>query len=108
MVKTTTKLLRWKFQILRVTTSTDRHWIWILVHNFDSLDKFTMRTLNPTLEEHFAVKCAENRVLLFGAFDLSTNVTKITRRNKWEEIAQELISMGAPIKSAAHLRDVSF
>ena len=67
-----------------------------------------MRTLNPTQEEHFAVKCAENRLLLFGAFDLSTNVTKLTRRKKWEEIAQELMAMGAPIKGAAHLRDVSF
>ena len=67
-----------------------------------------MRTLNPTQEEHFAVKCAENRLLLFGTFDLSTNVTKLTRRKKWEEIAQELMAMGAPIKGAAHLRDVSF
>ena len=66
-----------------------------------------MRTLNSTQEEHFAVRCAENRVLLFGAFDLSTNVTKINRRKKWEEIAQELMSMGAPIRGAAHLRDVS-
>ena len=66
-----------------------------------------MRTLNPTQEEHLAVKCVENRTLLFGPFDLSTNVTKLNRRNKWEEIAQELLAMGAPIKGATHLRDVS-
>ena len=67
-----------------------------------------MRTLNPTQEEHFAVRCAENRLILFGAFNLSTNVTKLNRRNKWEEIARELMAMGAPIKTATHLRDVSF
>ena len=67
-----------------------------------------MRILNSTQEEHFAVRCAENHVLLFGAFDVSTNVTRINRRNKWEEIAQELMSMGAPLKGAAYLRDVSF
>ena len=66
-----------------------------------------MRILNSTQEEHFAVRCSENRVLLFGAFDLSTNVTKLNRRNKWEEIAQELLAMGAPIKGGTHLRDVS-
>ena len=69
--------------------------------------KLTLRTLNPTQEEHFAVRCVENRALLFGAFDLSANITKLNRRNKWEEIAQELMAMGAPIKGAAHLRDVS-
>ena len=68
----------------------------------------SMRTLNQTQLEHFAARCSENRVLLFGAFDLSTNVTKRTRSNKWEEIAQELMSMGAPIKGATQLRDVSF
>lgn len=67
-----------------------------------------MPTLNPTQLEHFVVRCVENRVLLFGAFDLSTNVTKLNRKSKWEEIAQELLAMGAPIKGAAHLRDVSF
>ena len=53
------------------------------------------------------MKCVENRALLFGPFDLSTNVTKLNRRNKREEIAQELLAMGAPIKGATHLRDVS-
>ncbi len=66
-----------------------------------------MPTLNPTQLEHFSYRCAENRNLLFGPFDLSINVTKITKRKKWEEIAQELLSMGAPIKGVAHLRDVS-
>ena len=66
-----------------------------------------MPILNPTQLEHFAARCAENRVLLFGAFDLSANITKRNRSNKWDEIAQELLSMGAPIKGAKHLRDVS-
>ena len=66
-----------------------------------------MRILNATQEEHFAVRCFENRSLLFGAFDLSTNVTKLNRRKKWDEIAEELLAMGAPIKGGTHLRDVS-
>ena len=67
-----------------------------------------MPILTPTQLEHFASRCAENRVLLFGAFDLSANITKRNRSNKWDEITEELLSMGAPIKSAKHLRDVSF
>jgi hypothetical protein len=67
-----------------------------------------MLTLNPSQQELLAYRCAENRIILFGPFDISINVTKITRRKKWEEIAQELLSSGAPIKGVAHLRDVSF
>ena len=67
-----------------------------------------MPTLTPTQKEHFVHRCAENRVLLFGSFDLSNNVTRLNRVKKWDEIAQELLSMGAPIKSTKHLRDVSF
>ena len=65
-----------------------------------------MPILTPTQYEHLATKCAENRILLFGGFDLSNNITKNSKNRKWDEILHELVSMGAPIKSVKHLRDV--
>ena len=65
-----------------------------------------MPSLNNSQKEHLASKCAEYRVLLFGAFDVSNNITKNSKNRKWDEILHELVSMGAPIKSVKHLRDV--
>ncbi len=47
----------------------------------------------------------DNKEILFGKY--SPTVTKNAKNKIWEQIFQEMVVAGAPIKDANHLRKVS-
>lgn len=63
-----------------------------------------MSSLSKDQKLKLACLVCDSKEVLFGKF--SPTVTKAARNKKWDEIFQQMVAVGAPVKDAKHLRKV--